>query len=224
METFQKVLPRGLGISPSARILFGKDSGRRNPSSIQSGPRLRSKPLASERTKGPAPGTAADAPSPPPVNSGKVEGLQHLGVVDNEGGPQPVLEGTPVSRHAAADGPSQMSLAEEVTCPGKGGAHLRLPGACREPGPRGTGRCQWGCRGGGSSLSAGLGDGVCAGTRPHRRRHDILGSRWEGCPTRKPRPGHWRPRCFRARGEGPHRQPRLAGQEDARGPYPASQT
>lgn len=147
------------GSSPSARILFGKDSGRRNPGSIRSGPRLRSKPLASKGTKGPAPGTAADAPSPLPANSGNVEGLQHLGVVDNEGGPQPVLEGTPVSRHAAAYGPSQMSLAEEVTCPGKGGAHLRLPGACRGAGARGgaSGRMaprtqarHFGLRGGGA--------------------------------------------------------------------------
>lgn len=37
-------------------------------------------------------------------------------MVDNEGGPQPVLKGTTVPRHTAADGTSQMSLAEQVAC------------------------------------------------------------------------------------------------------------
>lgn len=73
-------------------------------------------------------------------HQGEVDGATHLGVVDDKGGPQSVLEGTPVPGHTAADGPSQMPLAEQVTWVQRGN-HARL---CREreEGPGGAVRTE----------------------------------------------------------------------------------
>lgn len=225
METFRKVLPQGLrapqrghdsGSFLSGRTCLAQTLVLLSPAQFDGSQTKQKGPGVRQDDRTSSWDTGEDPPTGHSKHQEKVEELQHLGVVDNEGGPQSVLEGTPVSRHTAADGTGQMPLAEEVTCVGKAGA-----GAC-------CGHCREAETHRGAEVRAGGGDHggrpgwrrLRRGTWPQSRRH-ISGFRCAGT-------GFWRGRGSSGDRSGRDDQPAGAavgrGRRAAAAPHPASQT
>lgn len=197
--------------------MFGTDSGPTKPSSIRWVPDQTERPRRPAGRQDQLLGHRRGPPPPATANiKRKWRSYSTLGWLTTKGGPQSVLEGTPVSRHTAADGTGQMPLAEEVTCVGKAGA-----GAC-------CGHCREAETHRGAEVRAGGGDHggrpgwrrLRRGTWPQSRRH-ISGFRCAGT-------GFWRGRGSSGDRSGRDDQPAGAavgrGRRAAAAPHPASQT